>query len=787
MPYSRLSDLPPAVRKLPRKAQRKWRAVWNDVYARAKADGKSDAEAERLAFASAWSAVGGAAKDGIELEMVKATEPLVETPDLPNDILITFPITKIDKEKRLIRGVATAEILDSQDEVLSYEGSKKAFEEWRGNVREMHQPKAVGKSVEIEFDDTARSIAVISHISLGAQDTWEKILDSTLEDYSVGGKRVKSTIKRVDEVPERVFAAGKERPETVRWTDGWKMNELSVVDVGALPGSSFALVKVVDGIPTATQILASEEQMEKPEEKATEQPVVVEKVVEVPAVEVPQVEVNTVTPAKGVNVLETSDPNSPAPNPFVQKQETAVLTASDGTALIPEPIAPIVATTTEKAATVMTEKEKLKLLPYAEEMLESLPQKAEWTAAYVNDLPDSSFAHIEAGGEKDESGKTKPRSLRHYPIKDADGKCDAAHTRNALSRAAAQIKGGKEPGAGIARKAMPKIRACAKRLKIGAFKEDSAKFLVFHDVLKIGYSYDEELESDKALGKDEIEAFVAEHAADALVTVFKSYPVTFGVAYARFKEWQPLMLVYRDIEILADVLASTLTDPDLAIEQKREMVGQSLDEFEEIVFADVESLDDGGTKTVTPTATKLEEPAIVPPVPEPQLPTKTETILPTPQGQPSQVPVSVEASQVFSPEALVKALEAPLAGLRQEVADLKSAVDGSVQKLDKVDQSAAKVEERLGKLEAQPVVPPNLALKIQERTSPDAEKAGSRLAIVGEDGKTVTLDELQKRYEEIKVELKKPNLDGKKREKLETEGFRVARDIKFLLGESVIR
>ena len=734
MPYTRISDLPPAVRKLPRKKQRQWKAVWNDVYARAKADGKSEQEAERLAFASAWSAVGEKkyANELVveEVEVAKTTEVHVEIPE-PMDIRFSFPISKINKERREIRGVATGERLDSQGEVLAYEGSKRAFESWRGNIREMHSNIAAGRSVETEADDTNKSIAVTARISEGAEPTWLKILDGTLQDYSVGGKRRKSTIKKADEVPDYVFVVGKERPETVRWTTEWDMYELSVVDVGALPGSSFALVKVVDGIPTATQILASEEQMEKPEEKATEQPVVVEKVVEVPAVEVPQVEVKVEVPV-AVEVPVVLEP-----------------------VVVPE------------------------ALPTTE--------KAEWTAAYVNDLPDSSFAHIEAGGEKDEGGKTKPRSLRHYPIKDADGKCDAAHTRNALSRAAAQIKGGKEPGAGIARKAMPKIRACAKRLKIGAFKEDSAKFLVFHDVLKIGYSYDEELESDKALGKDEIEAFVAEHAADALVTVFKSYPVTFGVAYARFKEWQPLMLVYRDIEILADVLASTLTDPDLAIEQKREMVGQSLDEFEEIVFADVELLDDGGTKTVTPTATKLEEPAIVPPVPEPQLPTKTETILPTPQGQPSQVPVSVEASQVFSPEALVKALEAPLAGLRQEVADLKTAVDGSVQKLDKVDQSAAKVEERLGKLEAQPVVPPNLALKIQERTSPDAEKAGSRLAIVGEDGKTVTLDELQKRYEEIKVELKKPNLDGKKREKLETEGFRVARDIKFLLGESVIR
>lgn len=53
---------------------------------------------------------------------------------------------------------------------------------------------------------------------------------------------------------------------------------------------------------------------------------------------------------------------------------------------------------------------------------------AELSTASVNDLPDSAFAYIEPGGSKDSSGKTTPRSKRHFPIH------DEAHTRNALSR-----------------------------------------------------------------------------------------------------------------------------------------------------------------------------------------------------------------------------------------------------------------------------------------------------------------------------------------------------------------
>lgn len=60
--------------------------------------------------------------------------------------------------------------------------------------------------------------------------------------------------------------------------------------------------------------------------------------------------------------------------------------------------------------------------------------KAAWDTAYVNDLPDSSFAVILPGGEKDADGKTTPRSLRKLPYKDADGTVDAPHLRNALAR-----------------------------------------------------------------------------------------------------------------------------------------------------------------------------------------------------------------------------------------------------------------------------------------------------------------------------------------------------------------
>lgn len=88
---------------------------------------------------------------------------------------------------------------------------------------------------------------------------------------------------------------------------------------------------------------------------------------------------------------------------------------------------------------------------------------AEMSGADVNDLPDSAFAYIEPGGKRDSDGRTVPRSLRHYPIH------DAAHVRNALSRAAAAVNAGGDQ-ASIARRALPAIKKAARRLGIGDAK-----------------------------------------------------------------------------------------------------------------------------------------------------------------------------------------------------------------------------------------------------------------------------------------------------------------------------
>lgn len=87
--------------------------------------------------------------------------------------------------------------------------------------------------------------------------------------------------------------------------------------------------------------------------------------------------------------------------------------------------------------------------------------RAALTSAAINDLPDSAFAYIEPGGQKDSSGKTMPRSKRHFPVH------DEAHARNALSRA---------PQSPFGKEAMPKILSAAKKFKIGVTGDTRAAF-----------------------------------------------------------------------------------------------------------------------------------------------------------------------------------------------------------------------------------------------------------------------------------------------------------------------
>ena len=144
-----------------------------------------------------------------------------------DNITLSVPFTKVNREKRTVSGFATLDNVDQTGDVVTSEASIKAFENFRGNLREMHQPVAVGKIVsfkpETYYDPASKEfyngVYVDAYISKGAQDTWEKVLDGTLAGFSIGGKIIESD----NEVNK---ATGK----TVRFIKDYSLMELSIVD-----------------------------------------------------------------------------------------------------------------------------------------------------------------------------------------------------------------------------------------------------------------------------------------------------------------------------------------------------------------------------------------------------------------------------------------------------------------------------------------------------------------------------------------------------------------------------
>lgn len=160
-------------------------------------------------------------------------------------VRLTMPLSKVDKENRLVSGWASLDNADSQGDIVLKEANQRAFSRFRGNIREMHQPIAVGRMVDFKedsyFDQETNKfyngIFVTVYVSKGAQDTWEKVLDGTLQGFSIGG-----AIK--DAETQWVKDAGK----AIRFVKDYELVELSLVDSPANQlANVFSITKAADG------------------------------------------------------------------------------------------------------------------------------------------------------------------------------------------------------------------------------------------------------------------------------------------------------------------------------------------------------------------------------------------------------------------------------------------------------------------------------------------------------------------------------------------------------------
>jgi len=160
------------------------------------------------------------------------------------NVRLSMPFAKVDKERRIVSGFATLDNLDRQNDIVLTEASLKAFSKFRGNIREMHQPSAVGKMVSFKEDkyfdpDTKKfysGVFVSAYVSKGAQNAWEKVLDGTYTGFSIGG-RMNKWDDGYDEKADKPIRIIKE----------YDLVELSLVDNPANQFASILSIEKVDG------------------------------------------------------------------------------------------------------------------------------------------------------------------------------------------------------------------------------------------------------------------------------------------------------------------------------------------------------------------------------------------------------------------------------------------------------------------------------------------------------------------------------------------------------------
>jgi len=162
-----------------------------------------------------------------------------------DSVRLSMPFSKVDVERRIVSGFATLDNVDKQNDIVTTEASMKAFKKFRGNIREMHQPSAVGKMVSFKedkyFDPETKKfytgIYVSAYVSKGAPNTWEKVLDGTYTGFSIGGKMNKWD----DAYDEKIDAQ-------IRIIKEYDLVELSLVDNPANQFASILSVEKVDGV-----------------------------------------------------------------------------------------------------------------------------------------------------------------------------------------------------------------------------------------------------------------------------------------------------------------------------------------------------------------------------------------------------------------------------------------------------------------------------------------------------------------------------------------------------------
>ncbi len=309
-----------------------------------------------------------------------------------------------------IKGLASDDTLDLDDQICDPEWLKSAMPQWFkvGNIREMHGMNAAGKATAMTQKGTGFEIEGVIVDPLAAT----KVDQGVYPGLSIGikGARVDRSEDALKRAPNGVIVGG-------------RIVEVSLVDLPANPSAVLELVKTVGDVTEKTEVLGDFEDIEKGE------------------------------PYKPVPYKRDADETVQCPKCERFNDRDAHFCDQCGFKLDGATDVEVKAAEPDPDCETCGGTGKIK--EGNVDCPDCVQGKAVVPTKKQDDLPDSDFAYIEPGGKKDDEGKTVPRSLRHFLIK------DAAHTRNALSRA---------PQSPFGKKAMPKILAAAKKFGITVSK-----------------------------------------------------------------------------------------------------------------------------------------------------------------------------------------------------------------------------------------------------------------------------------------------------------------------------
>lgn len=145
-----------------------------------------------------------------------------------SDFAVYLPISKIDEEKRMVWGYASTPTKDLQGEIVKVSAIKAALPDYMawGNIREMHQPSAVG--ITTEHNVTEKGLYIGAKIV--DEPAWQKCKERVYKGFSIGG----NTIEKVGDTITAI-----------------QLIEISLVDRPANPDCKIDAVKGVMEVTVA--------------------------------------------------------------------------------------------------------------------------------------------------------------------------------------------------------------------------------------------------------------------------------------------------------------------------------------------------------------------------------------------------------------------------------------------------------------------------------------------------------------------------------------------------------